>query len=659
VAAWPASALALALALAHGADLFVPVATLTAGKGPSTPAIPRSSDPTETFGTAVAVSANGHVLVVGAPRVTRIYVFVRPANGRWKDAHQTIALLGFTNNDYLGTSVAVSADGSTIVAGAPYENGGAGAVYIYVEPKGGWKHATVLPTNMLHAVDSTGNDALGASVAVSAHGSTIVAGAPGWRSEQGAIYLFRAAHNGWRHTSPLGSVWANVGEPGGNSAYGGVFGQTVAMSANADTIVVGAPNESGWEGGVYVFKRAQGRYRGYRELHDLASGTADNYFICSTSSGYGIGNPELGTTVAVSADGHTIASGEPCAGTGGQTVVYTEPRGGWLNASSNITAGLTPLAPNAAYTQRFGYWVALSGDGKTAIATDPAFYNGYGAFVAWFRKPQRGWSHVNPPRAANFGDVSGETAIAGGNQDITAGDPIAIGSIGGTIFAGGVGVHYEGAVYVFNESTAGGTPTELSCKPSKVAVGSKSTCTVTVSDPLAHGIVPTGSVAFSSNGGASGHLNHRSCKLRAEHGKVAAARCSVTFTPTRPLAYTISAHYGGNVHHLPGNDAAVIRTSRLATSTTVSCAPSSVKVGVKSSCTATATDVGLPAVTITFKVSGGTASGELCRPGTSAEVCTVGFSAASAGSYSVAAAYPGDAGHGPSGGHTTVTVTAQ
>ena len=138
---------------------------------------------------------------------------------------------------------------------------------------------------------------------------------------------------------------------------------------------------------------------------------------------------------------------------------------------------------------------------------------------------------------------------------------------------------------------------------------------MTVSDPTTHGLVPRGSVTFSSNGGASGHFNHRSCTLRVEHGKVSAARCAVTFTASSPLAYTITARYGGDVHHSPGTDQAVVRTARATSATTVSCTPSSVKVGVMSSCTATATGVGSPPVTITFKVSGGTVSGERCSAG--------------------------------------------
>lgn len=660
-------------ALAHGGDLFVQAATLTAGSAPSAAPIPPSSNSENTFGTSVAVSKNGRVLVIGAPAVSQLYVFVRPKDGSWKDAHQTAALIGYTSNDELGASVAVSADGSTIVAGAPFENGGAGAVYVYVEPHGrairpgsgdGWKYALVLPTNMLHAADSSGTtpgcpgcgDNLGASVAVSAAGSTIVAGAPGWRNLTGAIYLFRRMHHTWRKTNPLWNLWTWVGEPG-NGSFGGQFGRSVAMSAHGDTIVVGAPAELGSEGGVYVFLRSHGRYLGRVELRDLEQGTFDSYFGCSTSTGYGAGNPILGLTVSVSADGRTIASGEPCAGTGGQAVVYTEPRGGWLNASSNITAGLTPLPPNASDTQQFGFWADLSADGKTVIAGDPAFTNGYGAFVAWFRRPQRGWAHVNPPVAANFGTISGQTAIAEGDGNPSLGDPIAIGAAGGTIFVGGVGPRNQGAVYVFNETTTGATPTKLSCMPPKVAVGAKSTCTVTVSDPIRNGRVPTGRVAFSSNGGASGDLNHRSCKLKAVKGRVAASKCSVTFTPSTPLAYTITARYAGDVHHSPGKDVAVIRTSRAVTSTTVDCAPASVKGGVNSLCTATATNVGYPAVMITFSAKGGIVSGELCTRGRGAESCSVSFSAASAGSYSVLAEYPGDAGHEPSNGHTTITVT--
>ena len=185
-----------------------------------------------------------------------------------------------------------------------------------------------------------------------------------------------------------------------------------------------------------------------------------------------------------------------------------------------------------------------------------------------------------------------------------------------------------------------------------------STCTVTVSDPVAGAITPTGTVSFSSNGGSAGSFDHGRCKLKAISGKVRAGRCTVTFTPTSALAYTITARYGGDVHHLPGSDVTVVRTSILATSITVGCSPSSVRAGATSSCTAIAAALGAQRVDITFKLSGGSAGSEQCRTDKTSEICTVPFSAASAGSYTVIAEYPGDAGHAPSSAHAMVTVVA-
>ena len=126
--------------------------------------------------------------------------------------------------------------------------------------------------------------------------------------------------------------------------------------------------------------------------------------------------------------------------------------------------------------------------------------------------------------------------------------------------------------------------------------------------------------------------------------------------PTSALANTITARYGGDVHHLPSSDVTVVRTSILATSTTVSCSPSNVGVGATSSCTAIAAGLGAQRVDVTFKVSGGTVGRGRCTTGKTSEICTVPFSAASAGSYTVAAEYPDDPGHAPSSGHAAVTV---
>ena len=99
--------------------------------------------------------------------------------------------------------VGVSGDGSTVVAGGPGvtvgSNGRQGAAYVFVRPGGGWSSGT--QTAKLTASDGAANDQLGFSTKVSADGSTVVAGAVnasvGSNSAQGAAYVFVRPGGGW------------------------------------------------------------------------------------------------------------------------------------------------------------------------------------------------------------------------------------------------------------------------------------------------------------------------------------------------------------------------------------------------------------------------------------------------------------------------------
>ena len=71
-----------------------------------------------------------------------VYVFSRPAGG-WasgpRPQHQSAELTASNGgqSDYLGYSVAISSDGSTILAGAPFAAvaslGGQGAAYVFTQ----------------------------------------------------------------------------------------------------------------------------------------------------------------------------------------------------------------------------------------------------------------------------------------------------------------------------------------------------------------------------------------------------------------------------------------------------------------------------------------------------------------------------------------------
>ncbi|HUI44256.1 MAG TPA: FG-GAP repeat protein [Terriglobia bacterium] len=158
-------------------------------------------NPDDFLGCTVGIS--GDTVVAGAPNVSvgklswlgADYVFAKPANG-WANMTQTAKLrasdAGFT--DQLGNGAGIS--GNFAVAGAPqYEpfgNTGAGKVYVFKMPAGGWSSRA--QNVELVASDGVACSALGVTVSIS--GVTVVAGAPGvcaggGRSgEPGAAYVF-------------------------------------------------------------------------------------------------------------------------------------------------------------------------------------------------------------------------------------------------------------------------------------------------------------------------------------------------------------------------------------------------------------------------------------------------------------------------------------
>jgi hypothetical protein len=153
----------------------------------------------DNLGQTVAIS--GNTVAAGAPSsavgstsgVGVVYVFTEPGGG-WADETQAAKLTASdgVTNELVGSAVGIS--GNTVVAGAPNaaigSNGDQGAVYVFIEPGGGWADETEVAK--LTAADGGVLDSLGFSAAISA--GTVVAGAPyaaiGSNDQQGAAYVF-------------------------------------------------------------------------------------------------------------------------------------------------------------------------------------------------------------------------------------------------------------------------------------------------------------------------------------------------------------------------------------------------------------------------------------------------------------------------------------
>jgi len=219
------------------------------------------------LGNAVAVSADGSTVVAAVWAATvsghavqgALYVFERPAGG-WSNDTNAAKLTASDGaaQDLFGYSVAVSSDGSTVVAGAIFatevgNRNGPGAAYVFVRPAGGWKDAT--ETARLTASDRHQGDNFGISVAMSGDGSTVAVGAQQAfvGTKLGAVYVFVRPGSGWTSATETAKL------QGSDEGSQDLLGHCVGLSRDGSTIVAGADGAtvsgSNGLGAVYVFLR--------------------------------------------------------------------------------------------------------------------------------------------------------------------------------------------------------------------------------------------------------------------------------------------------------------------------------------------------------------------------------------------------------------------
>jgi hypothetical protein len=304
------------------------------------------------FGNSVAMSADGNTLAVAASGYdnSKGVVYLYKWNGRSYEQMQQKLMKGSpVNNDAFGISLALSYDGNVVCVGTDGENTNTGSVYVFH-----WDGSLYKQVQRIFASDGAEQDYFGTSVSMSSDGYSVAVGAPfgdGKSSNSGSAYVYR-----WD-----GSSWSEIKIKASNGALNDEFGKSVALSADGNTVVIGAPQGEGkaaHSGAAYVY-----RWNGslFVETRIIASdgGATDNF----------------GISAAISADGNMVAigaSGDDNNGTdSGSMFVYR-----W-NGSSWIETIVT--APNGAAQDAFGTSLAVSADGGTLVVgadyDDAAFAN--------------------------------------------------------------------------------------------------------------------------------------------------------------------------------------------------------------------------------------------------------------------------------------------
>jgi hypothetical protein len=132
------------------------------------------------FGSAVSISSDGNVLVVGAPGANRADLFRRGSAGNWQGPFPLTPPMPLDVGDDFGRSVTTNDDGTLIVVGAPGDDGvgnavaNSGAAYVFRR-----NASTITFVNQLKGHYVRAEDAFGTSVAMTGNGYTLLVGVPG------------------------------------------------------------------------------------------------------------------------------------------------------------------------------------------------------------------------------------------------------------------------------------------------------------------------------------------------------------------------------------------------------------------------------------------------------------------------------------------------
>jgi hypothetical protein len=149
-------------------------------------------------GTSVALSRDGSVALVGAPFADggkgAAYLFARSRSLWARRQKLTVAAAGIGAT---GSSVALSANGAVALLGSPYEEGQAGAAHLFVRTRLRWQLRQKL------SVAGVAVGAAGLSVALSGDGAIALLGAPNDDNGHGAAYVFARSRTGWAQQQRL------------------------------------------------------------------------------------------------------------------------------------------------------------------------------------------------------------------------------------------------------------------------------------------------------------------------------------------------------------------------------------------------------------------------------------------------------------------------
>jgi len=327
-----------------------------------------NSDLIDGFGGAVSLDADGNSLVIGASReqsaatgvngdqsdnslseAGAVYVFERN-NGDWQQRAYLKASntdIGDNFGDSFGRAVGISPDGNTLAVGATGEDSAAtgvngddgdnsavnaGAVYVFVRSSETWQQQAYLKAGNTRRSNGFGN-----AVSFSFDGGTLAVGSAFFDNNrddslfesQGAVYTFTRTNVVWQQQAFLQA--SNV-DPRG------LFGASISLSADGNTLAVGAPDEGSFATGINGSQETVlGFIPGavYTFTRDEAVWQQQAYVKASNTDG----GDRFGSAVSLSLDGNTLAVG----------AIREESTATGVNGDQSDNSSISRRTPGAVY----------------------------------------------------------------------------------------------------------------------------------------------------------------------------------------------------------------------------------------------------------------------------------------------------------------------
>ncbi len=369
----------------------------------------------DTFGYAVAFSADGKRLAVGARGESSsagginanqaddaaslagaVYVFVWSGTSWTQEAYIKASNPGV--DDMFGQSVSLSADGSRLAVGALAEDSSAtginqnqtddsapasGAVYVFVRSGTTWTQEAYIKASNTGTESPTEGDFFGASVSISADGSRLAVGAYGEQSKStgvnqdqtdnslrqaGAAYVFSRSGTTWTQEAYIKAS---------NTGAHEWFGRALSLSADGAHLAVGALSEKSKSKGINSDQTDDSAYGAGAVYMFSRSGTTwtqEAYIKASNTSSFN----QFGCAVSLSADGSRLAVGADMEqssatgidGNGDQTTapqLYSGAAYVFARSGTTWTQEAYLKASNTWTGAYFGSAVAISADGNRLI----------------------------------------------------------------------------------------------------------------------------------------------------------------------------------------------------------------------------------------------------------------------------------------------------